>query len=114
MEKVVIYHNNRCSKSREALALLQEKGENVEIREYLKEPPTEKELSDLLTLLKIPAFDLVRKGEAVYKENYKGKELSNEEWIKVLAANPVLIERPIVIRSGKAVIGRPPVKVLDI
>lgn len=112
--KTIIYHNNRCSKSREALNLLQEQGADIEIREYLKVPPSEQELTALLDLLGMQAEELIRKGEALYKEQFKNKSFSNTEWIRILAENPVLIERPIVIKNNKAVIGRPPVKVLDL
>lgn len=114
MENIQIFHNPRCSKSREALALLRENGVEPEIREYLKQPPSEAELAALLHKLNIPAIDLVRKGEALFKEQFKGKDLSNEEWIRALAENPVLIERPIVISGKKAVIGRPPSLVLTL
>ncbi len=109
-----IYHNNRCRKSRETFAIINEKGLDVEVIEYLTNPPTEEEISDLLQLLNIKAEDLIRKGEAIYKENYKGKSLTEKEWISALAENPKLIERPIVVNGKKAVIGRPPEKVLDI
>jgi arsenate reductase len=111
---VTIYHNPRCTKSREALNLLQKGKEEIKVIEYLKTPPTKQELEKLLSQLGIPAEELVRKGEELYKEKYKGKKLSNDEWIKILAANPVLIERPIVIKGNKAIIGRPPVNILKI
>lgn len=109
-----IYHNPRCSKSRQTLQLIQEKNTAVEIIEYLKTPPTEKELEELLKKLNIDAEALLRKSEAVFKEKYKGKTLTNKEWIKAIVQHPTLIERPIVVKGNKAVIGRPPenVKVL--
>jgi len=103
-----IYHNPRCSKSRQTLQLIQEKNTEVEIIEYLKTPPTEKELEELLKKLNIDAEALLRKSEAVFKEKYKGKKLTNKEWIKAMVQNPTLIERPIVVKGNKAVIGRPP------
>lgn len=103
-----IYHNPRCRKSRETLALIQDAGKEPEIVEYLKNPPTQKELKEILALLKMDPQDLIRKGEAVYKEKFKGKELSNAQWIKAMVENPVLIERPIVVKGKKAVVGRPP------
>lgn len=112
--KTIIYHNNRCTKSREALVILQESGCELEIREYLKEVPTHEEIDGLLTALKLTAIDIIRKSEPAYKNNFQGKIMSNSEWIDVMVANPVLIERPIVIRNGFAVIGRPPVLVLDV
>lgn len=109
-----IYHNPRCSKSRQGLAILQEAKADFEIIEYLKTPLSEKEIKDILSKLKIDAIDLIRKNEAIWKENYKGKELSNEQIIKAMAENPKLIERPIVIHKNKAVIGRPPEKIITI
>lgn len=111
---MIIYHNPRCSKSREALAILNENKCEVEIREYLKEPPGQKELKELIGKLGVKPFDLVRRSEPLYKEQYKDKTLTDAQWIKVLSEHPVLIERPIVIDGEKAVIGRPPVLVLDL
>ena len=103
-----IYHNPRCSKSRQALALLQENGIEPEIIEYLKTPPGRDELATLVKKLGVKPEALVRKGEDVYKERYKDESLSDEQWLKALAENPVLIERPIVVRGTRAVLGRPP------
>jgi len=114
MSEVIIYHNGRCSKSRGALEILQEKGVSHEVRYYLMEPLTQKELKDVLKKLGIKASELIRKSEDLYKEQYKDKELSEKEWIKVLAENPILIERPIVVKGDRAVIARPPEKVLEI
>lgn len=114
MSKVKIFHNPRCSKSREALQLLNEIGCEVEIVEYLKAHPSKSDITELVNLLGIEAHDLVRTGEAVYKEHYKGKELTNDQWIEAMTQHPVLIERPIVIHGNKAVIGRPPVLVKTI
>lgn len=105
---IQIYHNSRCRKSRETLALLEDKTGDFEIVEYLKNIPSKEDLQNVLQKLDISAFELIRKTEAVYKENYKGKELSEEEWILAMIENPKLIERPIVIKGDKAVIGRPP------
>jgi arsenate reductase len=110
----VIYHNPRCGKSRDTLAILIEKGEDVQIVEYLKEVPTSEQLSEILALLGIAAEELIRKGETAYKENFKGKNLTEEEWISAMVAYPKLMERPIVVKNGKAVIGRPPENVLAI
>ncbi|HAM46373.1 MAG TPA: arsenate reductase (glutaredoxin) [Alphaproteobacteria bacterium] len=112
---VKIYHNPRCSKSRQTLALLEEKGVSAEVIEYLKTPPSTEELSEILTMLGMAPRDLMRKKEAPYKEqglDDPGK--SNEALIAAMHANPVLIERPIVVANGKAAIGRPPEQVLDI
>lgn len=109
-----IYHNPRCSKSRETLSLIREQGEEPEIVEYLKEEISEKELKELIAMLGIRAEDLVRKTEDIYKTKYKGKNLSDAQWIKAMVAHPVLIERPIVVQGKRAVIGRPPQLVLDL
>lgn len=109
-----IYHNPRCAKSRETLALIEENGHSPEVVLYLETPPSKKELKDLLKKLGIKAAQLVRKGEKIYKEEYKGKELSEAQWIDALLAHPKLIERPIVVHDGQAVIGRPPTNVLEL
>lgn len=111
---IKIYHNPRCSKSRQCLAILKDKNEHPEIIKYLDTPLNEKELSEIINLLDISPIDLVRKNEKLWKESYKGKDLTDKELIKVMVANPKLIERPIVIKDGQAIIGRPPEKVLDI
>lgn len=103
-----IYHNPRCRKSRETLEMIREKGIEVEVVEYLKQPMTEFELKHVLDKLNIGAEQLIRKGENLYKEKYKGKNLSESQWIKAMAENPVLMERPIVVKENKAVLGRPP------
>ncbi len=103
-----IYHNNRCSKSRNTLQIIKDNGIDVEIINYLDTPPTKEELTNILAMLNIPAEKLLRKSEAVFKENFKGKEFSNDEWVNIMIENPKLIERPIVVHNGKAVIGRPP------
>jgi len=103
-----IYHNPRCSKSRQGLAILEESKLEFEVVNYLKTPSTKEELTEILELLKISPIDLVRKNEAIWKENYKGKNLTDNQVIDAMVENPKLIERPIVINNGKAVIGRPP------
>ena len=109
-----IFHNPRCGKSRSTLKLLEEKGESVEIVEYLKTNPSKKELTEIIDMLGIAPLELIRKGESIFKEQYKGKDLTDEEWIDAMIENPILIERPIVVKDGKAAIGRPPEQVLDI
>lgn len=111
---ITIYHNNRCSKSRQGLALLEESGKDYEIKKYLEDVPTEAELKELISKLGIQPMDLVRKNETIWKENFKNKTLSDAEIIKAMVNNPKLIERPIVINGNKAVIGRPPEKILEI
>lgn len=103
-----IYHNPRCSKSRQTLSIIQEKGEEVEIVEYLKDPPSNNELREVLNKLGMKPEQIIRKGEAIYKENYRGNPYSDEEWIGIMTSNPILIERPIVVKGNKAVMGRPP------
>lgn len=114
MDDIIIYHNTRCGKSRGALEILREKGIEPKIRFYLKEPSTREELKEVLGKLQIKAADLIRKKEQVFKDNFKGKSFSEEEWMKIIIENPILMERPIVIKGNKAVVARPPEKVLEI
>ncbi|MDT0551710.1 arsenate reductase (glutaredoxin) [Urechidicola vernalis] len=111
---IQIYHNPRCSKSRQGLQILEALNLDFEVVKYLDAPPTEKELAHIIKLLKITPMQLVRKGETLWKENYKGKDLSDKELIKALSEHPKLIERPIVIANGKAVIGRPPAQIKEL
>jgi len=111
-DTLVIYHNPRCTKSRETLALIEKK--KPEIVEYLKTPPSATELKMLLKKLGLSVQDIIRKKEPLFIEKYKDKKLSDEKWMDVLAKNPVLIERPIVVKGNKAVIGRPPENVLTL
>ena len=107
MEKFTVYHNPRCSKSRMALSHLEDMGATVEVIEYLKSIPSKEEMKSVLKKLNMPAIDIIRKGEQEYKDNFKDKELSNDEWIDAMVKYPKLIERPIVIKSNKAVVARP-------
>jgi arsenate reductase len=109
-----IYHNSRCSKSRRTLDIITEKCKDVTIIEYLKNPLSKEEIKGLLQKLGIPAAELIRKGEAEFKENYKGKNLTENEWLNAMVKYPKLIERPILVVGDKAVIGRPPEKVLEL
>ena len=109
-----ILHNSRCRKSREGLKILEESGLQFEIIDYLNQPLDKDQIKDLLTKLEIEPIELVRKNESIWKENYKGKDLSREQVIEALAKHPKLIERPIVIVGDKAVVGRPPEKILEI
>ncbi|MCK5648871.1 MAG: arsenate reductase (glutaredoxin) [Gammaproteobacteria bacterium] len=111
-----IYHNPRCSKSRQTLQLLEEQGVKPEIIEYLKTPPSESELKAILKALDMSPRDLMRKGEAEYKENNLADEsLSDAQLIAAMLEHPKLIQRPIVVTSNnKYALGRPPESVLDI
>jgi len=105
---IKIYHNPRCKKSREGLAILENSGKEFEIVKYLENFLSKKELSNIIDLLKISPIELVRKNERIWKENYKGKELSDAEIIEAMTIHPKLIERPIVTNNMDAIIGRPP------
>lgn len=109
-----IYHNPRCSKSRQGLAIVNEANVDFEIREYLKEPVSVEELTDIIKKLNIPAIELVRKNEKDWKENFRHKDLSEQEVIEAMVSFPKLIERPIFVKGEKAVIGRPPEKIKDL
>lgn len=111
---IKIYHNPRCRKSREGLAILEESGREFKVIEYLKEVPSFEELSSVISLLNIAPSDLIRKNETIWKEQYKGVELSDKELITAMIENPKLIERPIVVRDNMAVIGRPPENIKQI
>lgn len=104
---IKIYHNPRCSKSRQGVELLENSGKQFEIVKYLENIPSKEELTSIIEKLQIQPIELVRKNEAIWKENYKGKELSDSEIIDAMLQNPKLIERPIVINNTKAAIGRP-------
>ncbi|MBC8769981.1 arsenate reductase (glutaredoxin) [Arenibacter sp. BSSL-BM3] len=111
---IKIYHNPRCGKSREGLAILENSGKEFEIIKYLENVPTKKELESILKILGISPMDLVRTNEAVWKEKYKGKSLTDDEIVVAMIENPKLIERPIVIQNTQGVIGRPPEKIKDL
>ncbi len=111
---VTIYHNPRCSKSRQTLALLQEHGVQPEIIEYLNTPPSEPELNRILNMLGKEPIELMRKGEEEFKAHIKDKSLSRSEAIALMVAYPMMIERPIVINGDRAAVGRPPESVLTI
>jgi len=115
MSELVIYHNPRCSKSRQTLALLEQQGVKSEVIEYLKTPPSVESLSEIIGQLGIKARQLLRKGEAEYKDlNLADESLTEQQLIQAMCDHPKLIERPIVIHNGKAKIGRPPEAVLEI
>jgi arsenate reductase (glutaredoxin) len=115
MAKYKILHNPRCSKSRQTLALMVEKGLDFEIVEYLNTPPTQKDLKSIVSLLNVSPKDIMRKGEAEYKESgLNDDSLSKAEQIKRMVAYPKVIERPIVYSDKQAIIGRPPENVLEL
>jgi len=107
-----IYHNPRCSKSRNALSLLEERGITPEVIHYLDEPLSESQLSTILEKLGLRASELVRRSENLYREKFAAHDMTEAEWLTALAENPSLIERPIVIDGKRAVLARPPEKLL--
>lgn len=110
-----IFHNPRCSKSRQTLQLLQDNNITSDVREYLKQKPSQAEITDLLTALGIPASQLIRSKEKLLKElDIKVANLSTIEAVALMAEHPILIERPIVVHQGRAKIGRPPEDVLEL
>ena len=116
MPHTTIYHNPKCGKSRQTLALLEQQGMTPEVIEYLKTPPTEKELDEILNKLGREPQEVMRTKEDRFKELglQTGDSRSRNEWIKLMVQNPILIERPIVVHGAKAALGRPPEDVLGI
>jgi arsenate reductase len=115
MTSVTIYHNPRCTKSRQTLALLQGRGIKPQIIEYLQTPPTVKELEAILIMLALKPRDLMRQDEAAYKDQQlENERLTHGQLVHAMIRTPILIERPIVVNNGKAAIGRPPENVLAI
>ena len=106
MGKIKIYHNNSCSKSREALKAITQSGNEFEVINYLVDVPSIADLERIIAKLNIKPLDLVRKTEKIYIENFKGKDLSDQEWMVALHENPILIQRPIVVNGSVAVIAR--------
>lgn len=104
---IKVYHNPRCTKSREALAYLDEKGAEYEVVEYMKEPLTPMDLESILEALDMTAIELIRKNEADWKENFADKELEEDEVMLAMIEYPKLMQRPIVMNGGKAVVARP-------
>ena len=111
---IQILHNPRCGKSREGLAILEESGKEFEIIKYLENNPSKKELQEIIKKLNVEPLKLVRQNETIWKDNFKNKNLSDDEIINAMIENPILIERPIVINGNKAIIGRPPTDIITI
>lgn len=111
---IIIYHNPRCRKSREGLEIVKEAGVDFKVIEYLKTPLTYDEVYNLVNLLGIQPYQLIRTNESIWKEQFKGKELSDQDLIKAMSDFPKLIERPVAVNKDKAVIGRPPAKIREI
>ena len=105
---IKIYHNPRCRKSRAGLAYLETKKVDFEIIDYIKNPISEAELANLLMKLNKSPQDIIRTQENIYKSDFKGKNFANEEWIKIMVEHPKLIQRPIIVKNYKAVLGQPP------
>ena len=111
---IKIYHNNRCGKSRAGLKLLEDSGKEYRVINYLETVPTFEELKKIIDMLGIRPIELVRKNETIWKEKFKNKDFSDKELINIILENPKLIERPIVVKNEKAVIGRPTEEILKI
>jgi arsenate reductase len=114
MANVTIWHNPRCSKSRNAVTLLEEKGIEADVVKYLDTPPTKEELVAVLKMLGLSARELMRTKEDIYKELNLKEEKNEDKLIEAMVENPKLIERPIVIKEGKAAIGRPIENIIDL
>ncbi len=111
---IQVYHNPRCRKSREALAYLRERNIEPEIIEYLKDVPAAEELKKVLAKLNMSVEEIIRKEEQLYKEKFKGKNFTSDEWLEILRENPKLIQRPIIMNRTKGVIGRPTERITEI
>ena len=111
---ITIYHNPRCRKSREGLAIVEASGKPYQVIPYLDEVPTKTELKNLLQQLGIEPIAMIRTNEALWKEHFKGKDLSEDDILEAMVSFPKLIERPIVVSGDKAVIGRPPERISDL
>ena len=114
MNNIIIWHNPRCSKSRQALALLEQAGAEPVVLKYLESPPTVEELQATLSKLKMSAPQLVRRGEAIFKSLGLSEKTPTEVWLAAMVEHPILIERPIIICDTQAVVGRPPENVLTL
>ena len=107
---MIIYHNPKCGKSRAGLQYMKSINPSVEVKEYIREGISAAEIREIVKMLGIAPFELVRTQEEYYRENLKGKEFTDEEWFEILSENPKLIRRPIVVNGGKAVLADPPQK----
>ena len=113
-KKIQILHNSRCRKSRETLAIIEKNGSEIEIIDYLNNPVSKNTLKNIIKKLDIKPIELIRKGEPIWRERFKDQDMNEEEIINCMIEYPKLIERPIVVEKGKAVIGRPPENVLSL
>ncbi len=113
-DELILYHNPKCSKSRATLALLRERGVDPRIVPYLETPPSAGELKAIVAKLGIRPEELVRKNEDLFRSKYAGRTLMDDEWIEAMVTDPILIERPIIVRGRRAAIGRPPENVLPL
>ena len=111
---IQIFHNSRCSKSRQCLSLIENSGKKFEVIKYLENPPTITELTEIISKLGIDPIELVRKKEKIWIEEFKNKTFSSQELIEIMVKNPILIERPIVINGEKAIVARPIEKAIGI
>ena len=113
MNTITIWHNPRCSKSREALQILQESNSKIEVVKYLQSNPSKKEIQEILSKLDLSARELMREKEDIYKELNLKNELDEEKLIEAMVEYPKLIERPVLIKGDKAIIGRPTSKIAE-
>lgn len=111
---ITIYHNPRCSKSREGVEILAASGQEYQVQEYLEHPFSEKELTEILGKLNMSPMEIIRTDEKIWKEIYKDRDVNDEELIRAMVAHPILIQRPIVVKDDKAVLGRPPSKIREL
>lgn len=111
---ITFYHNPRCTTSREALDMLKKRGEEIKVIKYLVDPPTYEEMKEILRKLNLRPMYLLRKEEDLYKKNFKGKYFTDDQWTRILIDNPILIQRPVVVRGEKAVVARPPKRINEL
>ncbi len=114
MKKAIIFHNNACGTSRKVLNVLKELNFEIEIRDYIKNPPSIIELKEILSKAGLSAMDLLRKNNKIYKESFEGNAFTNDEWLIAISKNPSILERPIVIIENKAILARPADKIKEL